>query len=323
MSNIESPAKEVISTYYNDLFTKGKLVNLNIGKWSMQAPLLKDDLPMSEEAELPNIIKLGNKLLVKPEVKNAFIALESKARSYLERQAFPFHVTKAYFVPTTKFIEVYNELLAVQKEYYELVEKFFVNYALYRAQAIEAYPAWADKLQESYPPEAQLRPKFYFHINMFEISMPSQLNQINLQDVLAQEEAVSRHQEHMNDIAAQHKARLDEFLQDTIKTIRSKIIDTCSVITNKYKRGDAISKANVNSLKRMITDFKAMNFLDDRAISAQLESLEKTLEGKADFKADSEQAKELNNSLTQLFALATADDSQSITGEYYRKLSLD
>src|ERR1035437_4852230 len=85
----------VLSRYYDRLFSNGVLVHLKIARWGMSARLSENDLDIEK---VPDIIRLGKKMLIRPTIFNQFSQKEQQARNYLKRNSLSFHIAQAHFV---------------------------------------------------------------------------------------------------------------------------------------------------------------------------------------------------------------------------------
>ena len=335
MSNYDHKVTDTLQKYYDKVFQDGKLVNVHIGMWGMSYNLTEEDIKL--DSKLPSEIKLGKKMLIKSAVFNKFKNLEQKIRKYLYVNSFEFPlVSQAHFVPKTKYIEVYNQLNKLRDEYMEMVAEFLENYEGYKKEAIEFYEEHKDtisieNLETYYPSLQNVKQKFYFHIVSFEIALPKEFSQLNLQDEIDREVAgnEAKHralESYKAEYAKQldtHMSKIGDFVGEVTATLRSKIVEHCTVALTKIKKKEVVSDASVKTLLKHIQEFRDMNFVDDKVVEAELSKVEKLLNGDHDFSKDKDAVGLLQQHLSNVVKEAESlSDVANVSGEYFRQLSL-
>jgi hypothetical protein len=335
MSANEYKITETLQQYYDKVFEDGKLVNLHIGMWGMSYNLTEEDIKLVNK--LPNTIKLGKKMLIKTEVYNKFKNFEQKARKYLYTNSFDFPlVSQAHFVPKTKYLEVYKQLNTMREEYLAMVNEFVDKYEAYKAEALEFYQEHKDtvnidKLESYYPSLANVRSKFHFDIVSFEIALPAQFNQLNLQDEIereisnneAREHANAKYLEEYNKQIQVHTSKLSDFMNEVTATVRGSLAEHLKIVLSKIDKKEVVSDASIKKIHEQIQEFRSVNFADDKVVEAELNKLEKLLEGKADYSSDKDALGLLKQHLTNVVKSAEeVSDVANVSGEYFRKLSV-
>lgn len=152
------------------LWKKGVLVQVQGGVWSMEARLQAGDLNM-DSGSIPEFATLGKKRLLDSKHKNEFLGLIQKARGAAERLGFNFVLTGSYFVPFGNFDRLKDIVAARQKDFYRLADSFVLSYAEKRAEYLERYAAYWDKLEPYYPEPEVVRSKFRFNAIYYAASM--------------------------------------------------------------------------------------------------------------------------------------------------------
>jgi hypothetical protein len=322
---------ETLQNYYDKVFQDGKLVNVNFGMWGMSYNLEAEDIKL--ENELPDEIQLGKKFLIKKAVYNKFKAFENKVRRYLYTNSFNFPlVSQAHFVPKTKYFKVYEQLSELREQYAEMCEEFFEKYESYKQEAIDFYTEHKnsvniENIEKFYPLLADLRKKFYLDIVSFEISLPTSFAQIDLHDEIQREEkaneAASKYAaEYQKQITTQ-MAKIGDFVNDVTATLRSNVVEHCSVALDKLKNKEVMSTKNIQKLLGHIQEFKDMNFVEDKVIASKLSEMEQFLNGDRDFAKDKDALGLLQQHLTNIVTEAKSmSDLSSVSGEYFRKLNI-
>lgn len=334
MSN-EYKITETLQNYYDKVFQDGRLTLIHIGMWGMSYNLTEEDIKLDKQ--LPETIKLGKKMLIKPAVYNKFKTFEQKARKYLYVNSFDFPlVNQAHFVPKTKYIEVFMKLTEMKSEYTEMVDEFIEKYEDYKTEALEYYKDHKDtvnieNLESYYPSVANLKKKFHFDIVSFEIALPSEFKEIDLQDEIDREQAVAvvkrealtAHKEEYKKQLDTHMSKIHDFVGEVTNTLRSKVVEHCSVALNKINKREVVSETNIKMLLKQIQEFRDMNFVDDKAIEAELSKVEKMLNGEHNFDKDKDALGMLRQHLTSVVDQAKSlSDAANVSGEYFRKLEI-
>lgn len=333
MSN-EYQLTETLQKYYDKVFQDGKLVNVHIGMWGMSHNLVEEDIKI--DSKLPDLVKLGKKMLIKPAVYNKFKNIEQKIRKYLYTNSFAFPlVSQAHFVPKTKYLDVYKKLNEMRVEYMDMVQEFVDKYEEYKKEAIEYYQQHQNTvsvadLEAFYPSVANVRQKFYFDIVSFEISLPTQFAELNLQDEIdrelindeAKQKAANSYNAQYNKQLDTHMSKINDFVGEVTATLRTKIAEHCMVALNKINKKEAVSDSSIRTLLKHIQEFREMNFVDDKAIESQLQKVEKLLVGEHDFSKDKDAIGLLHQHLSAVVTEANAiSDTANVSGEYFRKLA--
>lgn len=310
---------------YDKLFQDGILVNVHISVWGMAANLSKEDLGV--ETELPKLYKLGKKMLIQPERLNEFKNAESKARRFLYRNSYDFPISDAHFVPKKRYFEVMEQLNKFKTEFLGLVDGFVENYEEYRDEVLTAYPDIADVMRPLYPDKSEIKAKFGFSTSSFELSMPRELSEVDIQALLGREEAKDEvkkaYEEQLKDQYTTSIQQLEKFTEDAAVSLRAKLVNMAKTITEKIESKELISKANINTIREEIENFRALNFLDDAAVAAEIDKLAEIVEGKHNFKKDEDAIAALNTALTDvLVSASTTSDVSTIRGKYFRKVKI-
>lgn len=310
-------------------------MNIHIGMWGMSYNLTEEDIKLDKQ--LPETIKLGKKMLIKPAVYNRFKNFEQKVRKYLYVNSFDFPlVSQAHFVPKTKYLAVYKQLNEMREEFDLMKEEFFNKYEDYKKEVIEYYKEHSDTvnvddLESYYPSLANIKKKFYFDIVSFEIALPAQFEELNLQDEIqreqagneAKQKALESYKTEYNKQINTHMSKISDFVGEVTSTLRSKIVEHCTVALNKINKKEVVSEANIRTLLKHIQEFRDMNFVDDKSVEAELSKVENLLTGDHDFSKNKDALGLLQQHLTGVVQEAKSlTDVANVSGEYFRKLTV-
>jgi hypothetical protein len=303
--------------------------------WGMSYSLTEDDIKI--ETKLPDIIQLGKKMLIKPAVFKVFKNLEGRARNYLYANSFAFPlVPQAHFVPKSKYMEVYGRMNEYKQEFNKMTEEFIEKYPTYKEEAIAYYEQFSDQINTEsmealYPTAEYVKQRFSFDIVSFEVKLPTEFADIDIHTEVAREQAADEaKQQAQVAYQAEYKTQLDthmgkinEFVGDVIDTLRSKVIEHCSVVLGKISKKEIVSDNSIKTLMKHINEFRELNFVEDKAIEAELSKVEKLLNGENDFKNDKDAVAELKGVLSNVITEAkSTSDVANISGEYFRKMDI-
>ena len=312
---------------YAKLFQDGYLVNLRISVWGMCVNLDEKDLKL--EKKVSKLIKLGKKMLIEPEKLNEFKNMESKARRYLYKNSYDFPIADAHFVPKKQLSEVLKQLETYRIEFEALVTKFVTNYPTYKEAILanEDYKDIVDVLKTLYPAADKVQDKFGYEVMVFELAMPQAFEETNIQELISRDEAKTEVKKTLNDqLKAQHQNSLrliQQFTEDAAKSLRGKLVGMCSTIIEKIKNKELISKANINTIKEELDNFRALNFLDDKEVEKEIAKLDALVKGNHNFKSDEETIGILNAALSSVLTKAeNLTDISEVSGKYFRKISV-
>jgi DNA-binding ferritin-like protein len=334
MSDNNYKITDTLQKYYDKVFEDGKLVSVHIGMWGMCANLVEEDIKLT--TKLPETHKLGKKMLIKPEVYNRFKTMDQKIRKALEKGSFDFPLARAHFVPKTKYLEVHSRLNELRGEYMQMVDEFVEKYEDYKKEAMAFYEEnketiLVENLEAYYPPASKIRSKFYCDIVSFEVKMPKEFSEINLQDeitreqmnVVERENAARRYKEEFSKQVDLHTEKLKSFMDEATSELRTRVAEHFTVALTKVNKNEVITDNSIRRMYEQINDFRAANFANDTAVEAQLNELEKLLNGTKDFSKDRNAMGLLKQHLASVVQEArNTSDITSVSGEYFRNLDI-
>jgi len=322
---------ENVDKYVQKLFTNGKLLQVHVGMWSMGCQLEKKDLDLDVTRHLPELFKLGRKFLINASVRNGFKVLEGRARQYLNRNSFNFLAADAHFVPLAKVPDVLGALYDYKSEFEEKVKDFCDNYEKYKQDTLTENKAYRDCLEPFYPHPDKIKGKFYFDVSMFQIALPENVEQVDLQKVLAEkyvtEEVRASAEVKLRAQMEMQKAEMGQqiygFVGECVKTLRESVFETSKFVAEKIQKGEPINKSNVTSLKAVIEQFNSLNFFSDTEVAVAVAHLKSIVDKDHDFKDNKDSVNTLQTALqTVMQTTEKASDVGRINGEFFRRLEL-
>ena len=147
------------------------------------------------------------------------------------------------------------------------------------------------------------------------------------------EELRKQTQEHRDNLERMEKeqrasaeARIEQLLDEAVRALRSKVVDTFREITDKIRDKKSVLKSNMNSITDVIAYVKEMDFLDDASFHAQLDQVRELLDRTSEFKDNEAATAELDKLLSSTveFVQKTTDEAVASAKKTYfaRKLAL-
>ncbi len=324
-ATIKSNLTDSVRAYYDKLFQDGFLVSVHVSKWGMSTNLSKEDIEYNKK--IPEIFRLGKKMLINPKHLNDFMKIESRARRYLDSNSYDFPAGDAHFVPKKKVVEVLTKLEDIRLEFNKLKDSFIEKYEEYKEEVLKDYPLQADSLRPCYPHKDLVGGKFSFSVSMYEIHMPKELSTVDIQTLIdrdqAKEEVKKKLEVQLENHYKESLVKLESFTEESAKLLRGQMVTMCHSVIDKIKKGEVVSKANIKSIREEIGNFRSLNFLDDKVVEQQINNLEKVVSGNVNYKTDKEALEELNTALVGVLEKANnLNDLDTLTGTYFRAIKL-
>jgi hypothetical protein len=340
---------------FTNIFIDGILMQIHVSFWSGARILRPEDLGLKPE-QVATAYKLGRKMLIPEEVIRNFRRIEGQARRLIEEKSYEFPFGNARFVPRRVFAKVTTKLEDLKAEYMALVDDLVAKYDQYRQEILPVYEEAADnafltstpaimegsldtydreadraafkaqflaRLNSYYPPVESLKARFSLVWDVYEIAAP-QLRDTSSEAVI---ESIEEREKSIVAARAQMQNKIEGFVGDVVKVLRTEATEVCSRIATAIKEGRVIRSTTVNSLKNFIEKFKDMNFVGDKTIEAQLDAIQRELlDAHPDtaFLDNVELKEELGRRLATVVEEAgklSDQDLDTVTGGYKRKVN--
>jgi hypothetical protein len=332
-------------------FQEGALVVLSIGKKSWMTKLTAEDLGLKPE-ELPKNWKPGRKLLLPEEALAKVDTLEGQSRRYLDSRSFSFGQKKTRvkyrFVHLDKLYDTLVTLENYREQYFKAVQGLITDYDKLKQQMATEYPDQWPKLEKLYPKNDVIEQEYYFTIEPVEMTFPTgmtamqrhQLAKIdrNLKEAEAAKveniaELRRDAEQHRHNLArmeqeqrAAAQTRVEQFVEEAVKTLRGKVVETFQGIAEKIRDKKTVIKSNIDSMKEVIAYVRDMDFLNDSAFHRQLDQVRTLLDTTTDFKDNAAATTALDQALkdTIEFVNKTTDEAAASAKKTYfaRKLAI-
>ena len=267
------------------IWETGMLVSLNVHMWTGTAQLDSDDLGLPD---VPELYTLGRKYLVPKHLLRTIRSTASRAYRTLERYSVPFPIGRARFVPITAAPTLFTQLDNIRGEFYCAVVRFLDAYRCawqavmsqqYEEAARAAYRVskatgtspdlseeefvrqYLERTRASYPAPGVLR--FHMSYDAYQITAPElrSITSPSQVDFLART-AREEYQRH-----------LESFFEEAVAEIRSRVAAACQEAAQTLSRTQTVTEQTIQALRRMVADFRAINFVNDREVERMLDQL--------------------------------------------------
>lgn len=334
-----------------NIFRDGILIDVDVSFWSGAKVLRPEDLGLKPE-NVAEAYKLGKKYLVPAETIRKFRRVESKARRLVEDNSFHFPIGNARFITKARFPKVHNQLKEYRDEYNALVDKLIENYDQHRQEMVPIYAQAAEvaflnaspethefgpeydrekekqefvkrfleRIKTFYPPAESLRARFSITWDVYEIALPRMRETSGEQLVLDETMRVEAEREYREQI---HQ-KMDTFITDVVTVLRQETVDICGRIGENLKTGKVVQGRTLQSLKDFVEKFSSLNFVGDKTVEEQLETLRKEILDVypiSKINDEKELQTELSRRLIQIAdTAANMTDVDGISSEYRRKI---
>lgn len=313
---------------FRKLFQDGKLVQIHISKWGMCCQLSENDLKLPEGQTLPAFFRLGKKMLIEDDIRNAFTRLDVQARTYLKMNSHKFPIADAHFVPRKKIIEVLAQLNEFKEEYLTLTQGFILGYEGYKANMLAQFPSHTAIIEPYYPAIQSLTERFAFSVSVFEVAVPQEFKELSIAEVHAQNETVDglkeRYQTQMQEQYKHALTQMDSFVKEAACSLRGQLVEVFDNIAKKINNKEVLNVKNINSIRKIISDFDALEFFDDSVVKDKLQTVKALVDSTQDYRDNHGAIDKLRLALTEVIVVTKdMSDLDSMTGDYFRNIDLD
>ena len=332
-------------------FQQGALVTISIGQKSWATTITPQDLGL---AEFPANWKPGRKLLLPEEALQKISTIEGQARRYLDSRSFQYGRRKARvkfrFVEFRKLFDTILTLENYREQYFAAVKELKENYEALQKQMETDFPDQWSALSKMYPPFEQVEKAeaYYFLIDQAEMAFPSGLSAMqryelekidkhlkeaeeakvaNLEELRRQAEANRQRLHRIAEEARREaEARVEEFVEESIKSLRGEVVKVFQQITEKIRDKKSLIKPNIDSMRAAIDRVKDMDFLDDVAFKQQLDQVKAVLDGTEQFKDNDAATAALNKVLGETISFVEKTTEAAVASAkktyFARKLAI-
>lgn len=288
-------------------------IQLAVRSWPGQVKLSAEDLGL-DEADVPEIFRLGNKRLYPDEWRQRFNHIANKARYYLHDISYAFVAEGLRAIPKRNLARVVERLEELKAEYLAMAEEFLGHYHNIQEEWREKYPDIWPRLAFHYPRPERVRRRFDFYWLVFEIK-GAQATESSTPEVIAAYEQAKE------DL----QARYDEMVDEAVVYLRKKVLDVVTNLSSRLKDGRIVRNDTLDSVRRVESWFKDLNIFGDSDVEKALTQLRSALNGteSEDLKGNGPLQQQLADLADQVAAVAgKLDDVSAVSGNYKRMIDL-
>jgi len=325
------------------MFSMGVNCNLFIAHWGARVKIRPEDLGFMKGGDVnETLFSLGQKRLINKDAIKEFITIEQRARQVLSKYSFQFGDQFAYFIPYTVVEELVVELEKHRKDYYDAIDKFIEDYPTLRDEMLDLYEAEAeniykrvkdiygieappfnefkDKLvhsiQDKYPRPNEVGEKFQFYFNFYKISLPDESVEAEMIDASEKAKELQEKEAARRQIVYNYRGEFEEQIKDFYGNAVQKLREATVELMQKVQKYN-ITDTRLEKIKGHITEFRMLNFVDDKTLADSLDSLEKLIENKSAGNIASNA--ELNNNFKLAINSVIETASESVNKEEFVK----
>lgn len=267
------------------LFQRGALMSLHIGRWGAMKKMSAGDLLLKEVDD--DALYLGHKKLLPKSAMEKLVELEGKARSTLAGKSIDFPIAGARFVSYSSVPTLMESLKSLKDDWDSEVEKLVADYPNLRTKQLEllerqaitlaneklkADPSKADEMKTwlatqlatnrtFYPPADQLKFKFSFSWRMFRISNLDGINELDPEEVKNAQERLR------ND--------LRQWIGSATAQIHQTLGEAAKNAQDILERNGKLTPRNIKPLFDAFESFLAVDFTGKSTFRENIESLKK------------------------------------------------
>jgi len=328
---------------FQNIFTDGVLVDLDIHKWTGERSLQAEDLGLRKE-QLPATFKLGQKSLIPKEVIQEFTHIDYLARKLLTDMSFPFAFGNARFVPKKMFKDFVDKLENLQQRFMNSVDSLIINYERYKLEVRPEYVKAAhsafarfskfnedfeeeknafindflERVAGFYPDVTTIRKRFSMNFVVFQMAMPD-LSQAGIEDVVSDTAKADLIKATYQDALYE---KVQEYVNNIVGELRTKAATVLKLVQGNIKEGKRISEATLNMIKNMVEDYGKMDIVGDTEFYNRICEFRKKYVDPYDAKqlrGSPVIQKEMLVELTALVDIATSNSEISAVADAYKK----
>lgn len=281
---------------FENVFTHGNLVDLNISMWSGERKLQPEDLGL-ESKDLSGIFSLGRKKLVPSHVIEKMRRLDSKARDCLIKNSVSFEFGGARFVPKKRFLDFVEGVEKIIEEFNREADSISENYTKYKLEVRKEYVEAAstayerlstlhkgldvdkntfinnflERIDKAYPSASEIRSKYRMEYVVFQAALPD-LSRASYDDIIEESEKVKLLEEVYRKSLYN---RVNSFIEKTLTSQREKATGVLKGFLDRLTSDKVIYEPAVNLVKDMIVEYEKMDFIGDTEFTNKLKNFKR------------------------------------------------
>lgn len=321
MSTLTAPAAAPSILTVNEkpicLFQLGVLFTIRASYWSCKAGNDAGELGLSpDRINAQAIATFGTKDLVDPDRgRRVFQLIEKRARHELSKYSRPFPAANAHFAPWDQAADLIETLDGLRGQYDQAIDQFLADYPQLRSAWRKAHP----KIPESvYPPIWELRRKFSFGWHAFKVAGATEATAVDAIDLELSRRRLQAGK--IEQIKRGLQAECREFVAEYVMAFRLEVSRFCDRVIQAKGQ---VHGRTLQSIRRKIEHFHAMNVFDDADAAGHLRKLQAQITGITgeDLAQRPELARQLARACSLIRGdLSSADAISALAGRLKRRV---
>ena len=259
---------------WEDLFSQGTLVDLDVGIWAGLARVLPGDLGIPKTEAVQRALTFGHERLVSKSYLQPLRDLEQAARAAVDNVSITFPLIKgSRYVPRKNRQKLEAELAGIKVEFEAAVAAFLTGYEQHKAEqniqlrkalmTAAKDPAAVDgamaRLAGKYPGVQALAGLNFMTWRYLAITAPKD-----------------------GEAATGEVNAVTEALTDITKGLRKEVEDKLAEVLALCARGGKITAKTYNSAKRVLDKIAGLNVFGDAKLAEAVEKFRQVIDGASD-----------------------------------------
>lgn len=280
------------NTLSEELFARGALMGLHIGRWTAIKKMSSNDMLLEENEVDSDVIYLGHKKLLPKAATKPLVELEGRARVTLASRSMEFPIAGARFVTYASLPDVVARLSAIKDQWNlevaNLVQKYpalreqqlvmldrqaqqFVNEELKKVDTeTQSYKERQEQLivwlaeqkkmnQNFYPKVEDLRKKFDFTWRMFTISALEGINELDVVEVQEAQERL--------------RADLQDWVRSATASMHKVLGEAAANAKDLLQKNGKLTPRNLTPLFNAFESFISVDFTGKSTFQATIQEI--------------------------------------------------
>lgn len=277
-------------TLTEELFARGALMGLHIGRWTAVKKMSANDMLMKEVDT--DAIYLGHKKLLPKKATEKLVELEGKARVALSSRSMEFPIAGARFVTYSAMAGIVSHLQQIKVQWEQEVNELATQYPALRAtqlalletqaraftnEELKKVPYGTDEYKSKhaelevwmknqkalnegyYPTEQQLRAKFSFTWRLFQISALTGINELDAAEVAAAQDRL--------------RADLNEWVRAAAASMHQTLGEAAANAKNLLEKNGKLTPRNLKPLFESFESFLSVDFTGKSTFRDTIETI--------------------------------------------------
>lgn len=258
---------------FEDLFSQGTLIDLDVGIWAGLARIVPQDLGIPKTEAVSRALTFGHERLVSKSYLQPLRDCEQAARNAVDNVSIAFPLIKgSRYVPRKNRERLEAELQKIRLRFQAAVTTFLAGYAQHKTEQADALrkalvtvakngeyvePAM-HRLAEKYPTPTALGQLMYMHWRYLAISAPKDGETAG------------------DEVNAVHEA-ITDIVGGLRKEVQTKLDDVLALVA----KGGKITAKTFNAAKRTLDRIAGLNVFGDEKLAEAVEKFRKVIDAAA------------------------------------------